>query len=332
MAGTYDPHGSDANLVCTACGTQFDIAERARLPACRICDDPRQFTPPGGQAFTTMADVRRRHHNVFHPSTGGDARLTSIVTEPKLGIGQRAIFVRTPAGNILWDCLTLIDEATMEHIRALGGLHAIVISHPHYYSSHTEWAAAFQCPVYLRAEDAAWTVQSSTWQVFLGQKHDGKHIRDPDGPMSSYVVDIRLAKTLDEPKAGSGAKALCLGGHFPGSQVLLFDGHLLIADTLVTTPSGLGSWSTDALGQVRSRPPGMNSFAFMWSIPNMIPLWGDEVFAMWDVLKHFDFTSTHGAFVGTDIIAPDVKQRVLDSMKIHTRFINWENQASWDAA
>lgn len=305
----YDPHATDELLVCTACGTQFPTADRASLPSCRICDDPRQFTPPAGQSFTTMADVRRGHKNVFHPSTGGDERLTSIASEPKLAIGQRAVLIRTPAGNILWDCLTLIDEATIEHIKSLGGLRAIVISHPHYYSSHTEWAAAFDCPVYLRAEDREWTVQQSPKQVFWE--------KDDVQPISIEGNE-------------STALAIRLGGHFPGSQVLLFGGHLLVADTLVTTPAGLGSWATDALGTPRTRPAGMNSFAFMWSIPNMIPLSGEEVFAMWSILKHHDFTSTHGAFVGADVVAADVKQRVLDSMKIQTQFAGWARQDAWE--
>ncbi|EFX04467.1 metallo-beta-lactamase superfamily protein [Grosmannia clavigera kw1407] len=311
---TYDGHATDCWLVCTACGTQFPTADRTALPSCIICDDPRQFTPPSGQAFATMGELRRRHHNVFHPAAGGDGRLTSIVTEPKLAIGQRAILVRTPAGNILWDCLTLLDAATIEHIRALGGLRAIVISHPHYFSSHVEWAAAFDCPVYLRGEDRVWAVQQSPHQVFL----EGE-------PVHEIVVG-----NDSNSRIKTGAKAIRLGGHFPGSQVLLFDGHLLIADTLVTTPAGMGSWTTDALGQPRRRPAHMNSFAFMWSIPNMIPLAADEVFAMWDTLKHHDFTSTHGAFVGLDICADDIKLRVLESMKIQTRFAGWTRQHSWD--
>ncbi|CAK7562934.1 MAG: hypothetical protein SEPTF4163_000790 [Sporothrix epigloea] len=303
----YDSHATDAYLVCTACGTQFPVTDRATLPTCRICDDPRQFTPPTGQAFVTMADVRRDYRNVWHTATGGDERLTSIASEPKLAIGQRAILVRTPAGNILWDCLTLIDEETVARIRELGGLQAIVISHPHYYSSHTEWAWAFDCPVYLRSEDREWTVQQSPRQVFWAEED----------------VQIVLGKE-------SNALAIRLGGHFPGSQVLLFDGHLLIADTLVTTPAGLGSWATDALGRPRDRPTGMNSFAFMWSIPNMIPLSGEEVFAMWAILKHHDFESTHGAFVGVDVVDPKIKQRVLESMKIQTKFAGWARQDTWE--
>jgi len=110
-----------------------------------------------------------------------------------------------------------------------------------------------------------------------------------------------------------GVKALKLGGHFPGSLVSLYDGRLLIADTLVTTPSGLGDWKE------KPRPKGMNSFSFMWSIPNMIPLPPDVIAQMWSVLKKYQFKSTHGAFVGTDIVADDIKGRVLESMKIQIK-------------
>jgi len=92
--------------------------------------------------------------------------------------------------------------------------------------------------------------------------------------------------------------------------VCLWEGRLLIADTLVTVPSGLYHVN---------RPKGTTSYAFMWSIPNMIPLPPDELAKMWSVLKDFDFISTHGAFVGAEIESVDVKGRVLESMQIQVR-------------
>lgn len=132
------------------------------------------------------------------------------------------------------------------------------------------------------------------------------------------------------PIGKTGATVLKLGGHFPGSLVLLFDGRLLIADTLVTTPSGLGSWEKDASGAARmeghlGRPQGMNSFVFMWSIPNMIPLPPDEIAAMWKVLEKHEFRSTHGAFMGQDIEDNEIKKRVLESMQIQVRGMGWHD-------
>lgn len=128
-SSSSNPKTTDDLLICTACGTQFPTADRASLTTCFICDDPRQYTPGAGQSFTTLAAVRAAHSNEFDPVP--DSLLVSIATTPKLAIGQRAILVRTPAGNILWDCLTLLDDATVAEIKRLGGLHGIVISHPH---------------------------------------------------------------------------------------------------------------------------------------------------------------------------------------------------------
>jgi hypothetical protein len=35
--------------------------------------------------------------------------------------------------NVLWDGISLIDDATIEAVHSLGGLAAIAISHPHYF-------------------------------------------------------------------------------------------------------------------------------------------------------------------------------------------------------
>jgi len=304
-----------------------------------------------------------------------DERFTSLSTTPKFAIGQRAILIRTPAGNLLWDCLSVLDPTAIEYITKEGGLGGIVISHPHYYSTHLEWAEQFRCPVYLAEEDKAWLARESGRQVFLRETETKVMIKGVD----------------------SGVKVVKLGGHFEGScrfllfprylprpvvllvgwclvcfystsffsmfrrqgdgtippflvvpfvpihfsspnrshlvsadrfdlavsVVLLFDGRLLIADTLMTTPSGLANWKINALGEERERPKGANSFAFMWSIPNMIPLGPDEIVRMWDILKDYHFISTHGAFVGQDIEDVDVKARVLQSMQIQIRSMGY---------
>ncbi|KAI1499046.1 beta-lactamase-like protein [Biscogniauxia marginata] len=305
----YDPRRTGSWLVCTACGTQFPTSDRQELRTCFICDDPRQFTPPDGQSFTTLDELRAAdHRNTWTPFPGEAAdTFTSIVTQPKLGIGQRAILIRTPRGNVLWDCVTFLDDATIAKIKGMGGLRAIVISHPHYYSTHLEWARAFDCPVYLAAEDKQWLAQTSPRQIF--------------------VTETELDLQIDG--ASSGVTVLKLGGHFPGSLVTLYDGRLLIADTLVTTPSGLGSWDKDAAGNTRARPGGLNSYAFMWSIPNMIPLAPDELERMWGILRKYKFRSSHGAFLQIDIMRtePEMKRRVLESMQIQIRYSGYGDHA-----
>jgi hypothetical protein len=51
----------------------------------------------------------------------------------------------------------------------------------------------------------------------------------------------------------------------------------------------------------------------------MIPLPPSEVENMWRVLKRHEYRSSHGAFVGTEVVAIDLKQRILDSMKIQVK-------------
>jgi hypothetical protein len=300
-------------LICCACGTQFDAEDRSILTRCRICDDPRQFVPPTGQSFTTLAALKAcgKFKNRWKPFENDD-RFWSIWTEPKFSIGQRAVLITTPHGNILWDCITYIDDDTVDWINGLGGLAAIVISHPHYYTTHLEWAETFDCPVYLSWEDKGWLNRL-----------------DRLGKARTFIEGTEEELEIRGEKIG--VKALKLGGHFPGSLVCLAYGRLLVADTLVTTPAGMGDWSKGPGGGEQARPDGMNSFSFMWSIPNMIPLSADEVVGMWEVLKRHDFTSTHGAFVGQELVdggngsKKGVKQRVLESMQIQVRRMGWKD-------
>src|SRR5216683_917215 len=73
--------------------------------------------------------------------------LYGISTVPTFAIGQRAFLIRTPVGNVLWDCLSFLDDSTTEIIRGLGGIMAVAVSHPHFYSAMASWGRAFDCPV-----------------------------------------------------------------------------------------------------------------------------------------------------------------------------------------
>jgi hypothetical protein len=66
--------------------------------------------PPDGQRWTTLEELRHDHRHRLEEQEPG---LTGIGTEPSFAIGQRALLVRSPAGNVLWDCITLIDEETV---------------------------------------------------------------------------------------------------------------------------------------------------------------------------------------------------------------------------
>jgi hypothetical protein len=119
------------NYICQTCGTQY--AESSQPPErCPVCEDERQYVGLVGQKWTTMEELRKTHRLSLRAKEAGPIGLG---IDPKFGNGQRALFLRTPEGNILWDCISLIDEAVVEAFRAMGGLKAIAISHPHYYTS-----------------------------------------------------------------------------------------------------------------------------------------------------------------------------------------------------
>ncbi|KAH7391352.1 beta-lactamase-like protein [Cadophora sp. MPI-SDFR-AT-0126] len=319
----YNIHTPDATmasqtdnlLICTMCGTQFDEESRTLLTRCRICDDPRQFVPPTGQSFTTMAELRKGpYKNKWKKFDEDEDRFWMIYTEPQFAIGQRAILVKTPQGNILWDCIAFLDPSTIDWINDQGGLAAIVISHPHYYTTHLEWAAAFECPVYLAWEDKGWLNRLDR----MGKARTFIESTEEE-------IEVRGEKT--------GVLILKPGGHFPGSLVCLAYGRLLIADTIVTTPSGKGDWSKGPGGGEDARPEGMNTYVFMWSIPNMIPLSPDAIMGVWNVIKKHEFTHTHGAFFDMEVkdggsgAKTTVKQRLLESMQIQVRASGWNEHA-----
>ena len=176
-------------FICTTCGTQYpDQAHQP--PGCLICQEERQYVNPLGQGWTTLAALRRTHFNAFRQHEPG---LTGIGTTPAFGIAQRALLLRTDAGNVLWDCISFIDDATVDIVRALGGIAAIAISHPHYYSSMVEWSRAFGATIFLHAADRRWVVRHDPSIAFW------------DGETRTLATGVTLIRC---------------GGHFAGGTVL----------------------------------------------------------------------------------------------------------------
>jgi glyoxylase-like metal-dependent hydrolase (beta-lactamase superfamily II) len=210
--------------------------------------------PKTGQAWTTLLELKEgdEHLNKCVPFPS-DPRFINIWTEPKVSIGQRCILIRTPAGNVLWDCITYLDQLTIDFINGIGGLAAIVISHPHFYTTHLLWADVFKCPIYLAAVDKKWLSREDLKTTLPGASEPGLR----------RFVKAENNAIIGSDGRDTGVRALKLGGHFPGSLVALFDGRLLLADTMMVTPSGLGHWGG------KGRPRGMTTFAFMWSYPNV---------------------------------------------------------------
>ena len=259
-----------AAFICTACGTQYAPSE-AEPAACLICTDERQFVPASGQSWTTLERLRQAHSNKFRRLATG---LTTIETTPAFGIGQRAILARTPAGNMLWDCLALIDDATVDLLNGLGGVAAIAISHPHYYTTMVEWSHALGgVPIHLHAADRQWVMRA-------------------DPAVQFWEGDTKLI--------GPGLTLIRLGGHFDGGTVLHWAdwsegrGVILSGDILQVVPSG--------------------HVSFMWSYPNLIPLSAAKVRRMAGTLEPFGFHAVYGAFSGRGQIDANGKQVVAASV------------------
>ncbi|KAJ9138228.1 Metallo-beta-lactamase superfamily protein [Pleurostoma richardsiae] len=278
-------------MICCMCGAQHDTRS---VKSCKICDDPRQYVPPDGQTWTTLREmqVSKKYKNVFRKDKYHSG-VISIFSEPQVAIGQRAFLLCTEKGNVLWDCITYIDDETIERVKALGGISSIVISHPHYYSTALHWAEAFDCKVYLSAEDEEWVMRKGPAHVMWKEE------------------------TLE--LLGGQFLAVKVGGHFPGSSVLLWrsERKLFVADSITIVPSGV--YHTD-------RPVDTASFTFMWSYPNMIPLPPDEVYGIWKAVADLDFEDTHGAFWTRDTRGRS-KERVLESAKLVVRFMGYPDHA-----
>ncbi len=246
------------NYICTTCGTQH--AESAEPPAgCGICQDERQYVKATGQNWTTHDKLRLTNRNSLRFEEAG---LLGIGIEPHFAIGQRALFLRTPQANILWDCVSLLDEAVVEALKALGGISAIAISHPHYYTSMVEWSRAFGgVPIHLHACDRQWIMREDR----------------------AIVLWEGEAKVLAE-----GLTLVRCGGHFEGGTVLHWARGACGKGALLTG---------DILQVVADR----KHVSFMRSYPNYIPLPAAAVERIVRAVAPFSYDRVYGAFWDTVI-------------------------------
>jgi hypothetical protein len=244
--------------LCGACGTSYPDAD-GPPSRCPICEDERQFVPPDGQVWTTREELARGHVNGWRQL---EEDLFEIHTRPGFAIGQRALLLKTREGNILWDCIALLDDATEAQVRALGGLRMIAISHPHYYTCMQDWARAFGCPVHLHAADADWIVR-------------------PDPAIRHWRGD-----TLE---LLPGVTLLRLGGHFPGGAVLHW----------AEGAEGRGAILSGDIVQVAA---DLGRVSFLWSYPNMMPLSAATVQRIAGALSPWRFDRIYGAFPGREVM------------------------------
>jgi glyoxylase-like metal-dependent hydrolase (beta-lactamase superfamily II) len=239
-------------FICTTCGTQYPPSD-APPAGCPICQDERQYVNLLGQSWTTLEAMRRTHFNAFRQH---EPNLIGIGTAPAFAIAQRALLVRTPHGNILWDCVSFLDDATIEIVRALGGIAGIAISHPHYYSSMIAWSHAFGgVPIHQHVRDRQWVMRPDPVVRFW------------DGPSKQIVPGLTL---------------LHCPGHFAGAQVLHW----------AAGAGGKGALLSGDIVQVGWD----RRVSFMRSYPDLIPLDRSTVEHIAAVLEPWPFEPIYGAW------------------------------------
>jgi hypothetical protein len=238
--------------ICATCGVQYG----APRVDCPICDDERQYVGWGGQQWTTLAQLRGagagRRGRVAEEGPG----VVGVGAEPPTAIGQRALLVQSPGGNVLWDMITYIDDELVDRVTRLGGVSAIAISHPHFYGSMIEWAHAFGAPVYIHENDRRWVARPDDSVVFW---------------------------TGDSQPIGAGLTLINLGVHFDGGQVLHWDGG----------PAGTGALCS---GDIVSVVSDRRWVSFMYSFPNYIPERPGKIRRALELLAPFSFDTVYGAW------------------------------------
>ena len=268
------------NYICTTCGNQF-AATDSPPDVCPICRDERQYVNPKGQSWTAVAELRKGHHNYFKAQESG---LIGIATYPSVAIGQRALLLQTPNGNILWDCTPLLDDITVKTVEALGGIAAIAVSHPHLASTLVEWSHAFNnAPIYWHVADKDWVMRPDANFVFW----EGK-----------------TAQPLE------GITLINCGGHFPGSSVLHWSdgaagkGVLLTGDTIMVIPD-------------------KRYVTFMYSYPNQIPLSGAAVEQIVGAVEPYSYDRIYGGWFDA-VISEGAKEAVNRSAERYLKAISGE--------
>src|SRR5437762_6907061 len=268
------------NFICVQCGTQF--AETAEPPRrCPICEDERQFVRHSGQKWTTLEQLRRAHHNRIEDEA---AQLLGIGTEPEFAIGQRALLLQSSGGNLLWDCISLLDEKTIAEVKARGGIRAIAISHPHFYSSMIEWADCFDAQIFLHAADRQWVMRPAD---------AGSRIQFWEGTTFPLWDGLTLINC---------------GGHFEGGTVLHWP----------ASSRGGGSKGALLTGDIITVVQDRRYVSFMRSYPNLIPLGPAAIRHIVERIEPFPFDHIHGCWWQANVLS-DAKTAVARSAERYLR-------------
>jgi glyoxylase-like metal-dependent hydrolase (beta-lactamase superfamily II) len=262
-------------FICATCGTQF--AESEAPPAsCPICTDDRQYIGWSGQHWTTHADLAA----MFPLRLDIDGDLLGVGL-PGFGIPQRALHLRTDAGNILWETLSVVTDEAVAELEAEGGVDLIAISHPHFYAAMVEWSDALGgVPILINAADQDWVQR---WAPAVEPWHGDEY---------------RLSPTVTLYRCP---------GHFPGSTVLHWTAGPRGRKLLLTG---------DSLHVTQDR----RHVAFQYSVPNHLPAHPADVAEAQARLHGLEFDDVYGFTWGLNI-AGDARAAVDASFERYFRAI-----------
>lgn len=269
------------SAVCATCGNH-SLGELPEI--CVICADERQWVPPAGQRWTTLAELSAAGHRADVREV--EPGLTGIGAEPAVAIGQRSLVIKTTAGNLLWDPSGFIDEAAIEAVRDLGGLRYLTASHPHFYGSIATWSRATGAEILVPEADASWL------HALIGEAGGDLPIRTWSGSLGVLP----------------GVTLIQCGGHFPGSAVVHWSGAadglgvLLTGDTIFVTP-------------------GEDRVTFVWSAPNRLPLSEPAVAGVWEAVRDYEFDRVYGGWWAPSVRAnaKDIVRRSAQRYIEHVR-------------
>ncbi len=256
--------------VCATCAAHY-LGQGDPPEVCTICTDERQYVGAGGQRWFRHSELQRRHDMRFEEY---EPDLWAVGLQPSIAIGQRALLVRTPAGNVLWDCVPVLTEAGRERLLELDGITAVAVSHPHFYTGIALFARSFGAQVLLHEADR-------------------QHVTHPDERIRFWRGET--LEVLD------GVTLIRAGGHFAGGTVLHWAAGADGAGALLTA---------DIIGVV----PDRRYVSFLYSFPNQIPLPPREVERVGAAVEPFAFDRIYGGWQGNVIEtgAKDVVRRSVD--------------------
>jgi glyoxylase-like metal-dependent hydrolase (beta-lactamase superfamily II) len=199
-------------FVCGNCG--FWQIHFAAPRGCPVCEDVRHTPPPDGYRFLTPAEANVAVRCRWQEIVPG---VVMLANDPPLGLGVAGWLLRHPEGNLLFESPAWLNDAALDQIESLGGVHFAAASHPHAYG-------------------ALWRVQERFAPELLVQRED-----------LGWTQTLRVGWPFDnEIELLPGLRLIHTGGHFAGHAVLhdaarqaLFAGDAVKVHFAAGRPAGL---------------------------------------------------------------------------------------------